>query len=271
MDELDRSEDHGSARYVYAVIPRVAREDFGAIGIANARVYTMARRDIAAVVHNCPPEPYQGDPETVAGWVKIHNDVIDAAWGEAGSVLPMRFDVIIKGDSEHSAEENTRRWLAAEYSTLKAKLEEFRGKVELSVQVLWDPAVIARRIMESSEEIGQLRAEMATKSRGAAYFIEQKIARAVKAEMEGKAQRDFAACYERLKEWSEDVHVNKPRKQADRAVMANFSLLVRRTRAQEIVQLLRHMNDEPGVEVRVTGPWPPYTFAATVGAVGGRA
>jgi thiamine phosphate synthase YjbQ (UPF0047 family) len=269
MEGQRRITNGASARYIYAVIPRVAREDFGAIGIADARVYTLTHRAIAAVVHDCPPEPYQGEPETVAGWVKIHNDVIDTAWSEAGSVLPMRFNVIVKADGERSAEENVRQWLDVEYSNLQAKLDEFRNKVELGVQVLWDPAVIAQRIVESSEEIKALRAEMATKSRGTAYFIEHKIASAVKEEMERKAQSDFATCYQRLKERSEGTHVNKVRKQDARAMIANLSLLVRRERVQEIGAVLHEVGDEQGVEIRFTGPWPPYTFAATVGAIGG--
>ncbi len=269
MESQDHIGNGASARYVYAVIPRAGGEDFRAIGVGDARVYTLAHRDVRAVVHDCPPVPYQGEPEAVAGWVKVHNDVIDRAWAEAGSVLPMRFDVIVKADGERSAEENVRQWLEAEHSALKAKLDEFRDKVELGVQVLWDPAVIAQRIVESSEEIGALRAEMATKPRGAAYFLEHKMASVVKEEMEREAQRDFATCYERLKEPSEGIHVNKVRKQEDRAMIANLSLLVRRERVQEIGAVLSEVGNEQGVEVRFTGPWPPYTFAATVGAIGG--
>ena len=269
MEGQDRVGSGASARYIYAVVPRVAREDFAAVGLDGAHVYTLAHRAIAAVVHDCSPEPYQGEPETVAGWVKVHNDVIDKVWSEAGSVLPMRFNVIVKADGEHSAEENVHQWLELEYSNLQAKLDEFQNKVELGVQVLWDPAIIVQRIVESSEEIRALRAEMATKSRGTAYFIEHKIASAVKEEMERKAQRDFATCYQRLKERSEGTHVNKVKKQDDRAMIANLSLLVRRERVQEIGAVLQEAGDEQGVEIRFTGPWPPYTFAATVGAIGG--
>jgi len=269
MEDQDRLSNEPSARYVYAVIPRIAGQDFGNIGIGNARVYTLTHRCIAAVVHDCPPEPYQGEAETVAGWVKVHNDVIDAVWAEAGSVLPMRFDAIVKADGERSADENVRQWLQQEYSNLHAKLDEFRGKVELGVQVLWDPAVIAQRIIESSEEIKALRAETATKPRGTAYFIEHKIASMVKEQMEQKAQRDFTTCYERVKQYSEGSHVNKARKQDGRAMIANLSLLVRREKVQEIGAVLGEVGDGQGVEVRFTGPWPPYTFAATVGAIRG--
>lgn len=271
MEGQDGVGNGASARYLYAVIPRVTREEFGAVGIADARVYTLPHLDIAAVVHDHPPEPYQGEPETLAAWVRVHNDVIDTAWAEAGAVLPMRFNVIVKADGERSAEENVRRWLDLEHSNLKAKLDEFRGKVELGVQVLWDPAAITRRIVESTEEIQALRAEAAAKSRGAAYFVEHKIANVVKEQLERKAERDFVTCYERLKENSEATHVNNPRKQDGRAMIANLSLLVRRERVSEIGAVLREVGDEEGVEVRFTGPWPPYTFATTVGATAGEA
>jgi hypothetical protein len=269
MEGQDGDGSGASARYIYAIIPRVTTADLGAVGIAGARVYALAHRAIAAVVHDCPPEPYQGEAETVAGWVKIHNEVIETVWSEAGSVLPMRFNVIVKADGERSAEQNVLQWLELEYSTLQAKLDEFRNKVELGVQVLWDPAVIAQRIVESSEEIKALRAEMATKSRGTAYFIEQKIGNAVKEEMERKAQRDFATCYEHLKERADGVDINKAKKQNDKTTIANLSLLVRREKVQEIGAVLQEVGDEEGVEIRFTGPWPPYTFATTVGAIGG--
>ena len=70
MEGQDRARSEASARYVYAVIPRVATADLGAVGIGGAHVYALAHRAIAAVVHDCPPEPYQGEPETVASWVR---------------------------------------------------------------------------------------------------------------------------------------------------------------------------------------------------------
>ena len=52
-------------------------------------------------------------------------------------------------------------------------------------------------------------------------------------------------------------------------MIANVSLLVADDRVQEIGAILHEVGEEPGVEVRFTGPWPPYTFATTVGAIGG--
>jgi len=283
------------ARYIYGVIPRIDKEDFGPVGIRGSRVYTIPYQDICAVVHDCSPEPYQGDEETVKGWVATHGDVVDAIWEAAGSVLPMSFDVIIKPGEEQrpepvegqgpeprpkliegpveggSADDNVRHWLAEEYEKFKLKLDEFRDKVELGVQILWDPEVITRRITEENEEIRELAAEMSTKSRGLAYFYRHKIAEAVKKEMEAKADQDYRRYYERLRGYAEDTQVNKIKKHPDKQMIMNLALLVKRERVKALGEALGEIRQEQGVEVRFTGPWPPYTFAAKIVAIGGEA
>jgi len=258
------------ARYVYAVVPRAAREEFGQIGIGGARVYLLSQGEIGALVHDCPPEPYQGDTETMMGWVKAHNDVIDWAWAEAGSVLPMRFDVIVRPDEGHTADENVRRWLQEEHPNFKIKLDEFRDKVELGVQILWDPAVIASKLAEGSEEIRALKADMEDMPKGTAYFQRHKIAEAMKQEMERKAVRDYKACYEALSKHAESIHVNKLQKHDTRTMIANLALLVRRKGVEAVGAALGGISGEEGVEVRFTGPWPPYTFAAKIPVAGDR-
>jgi hypothetical protein len=258
------------ARYVYAVIPGTSRDEFGHIGIGGARVYVLRYGDIGALVHDCPPAPYQGDTETMMGCVNTHNGVIDRAWAEAGSILPMRFDVIIRPDEGHTADENVRRWLEEEHSNFKIKLDEFRDKVELGVQILWDPAVIASKLAEGSEEIRALRAAMADMSKGTAYLQHHKIAEIVKQELERKAVRDYTACYEALSKHAESIHVNKLKKHDNKTMIANLALLVRREKVEAVGAALGSFSGEEGVEVRFTGPWPPYTFAAKIPVAGER-
>ena len=254
------------ARYIYGVVPRIDKEDFGPIGVGGNRVYTISYQDLCAVVHDCPPEPYQGDEETVKGWVATHGDVVDAIWEAAGSVLPMSFDVIIKPDEERSADDNVRRWLAGGHEKFGLKLDEFRDKVELGVQVLWDPEAITRRITEENEGIKALVAEMATKSRGMAYFYQHKIAEAVKKEMEAKADHDYRRYYERLRGYAEEAWVNKIKKHPDKQMILNLSLLVKRGQVEVLGKVLGEIREEEGVDVRFTGPWPPSTFAAKIAA-----
>jgi len=258
------------ARYIYGVTPRLKRDNLGPIGIMGNTVYPISYKEISALVHDCRPEPYQGGEQEVKEWASAHAAVVDAAWVEAGSVLPMSFDVIVKGDEERSAEANVRKWLEEGYEMLKAKLEEFRGKVELGVQILWDPAVITQRITAENEEIKELVMEMATKSPGTAYFYQHKIAEAVKDEMEKRAAEDYRGIYERLRAHAVDTHINKVKRLPGKQMIMNLSLLVEREKVQALGEILGEVGEEEGVEVRFTGPWPPYTFAAKIAAIGER-
>ncbi len=256
------------ARYIYGVIPRIRKDNFGPVGIMGNTVYSISYKEISALVHDCPPEPYLGGEEEVKEWVASHSAVVDAAWVEADTVLPMSFDVIVKGDEERSAEENVRKWLEEGYATLKAKLEEFRDKVELGVQILWDPAVIMQRITAESEETKELMTEMATKSPGIAYFYQHKIAEAVKREMEKRAAEDYRNIYEQLRVHAIDTQINKVKKLQGKQMIMNLSLLVERDKVQALGEILGEVREEEWVEVRFTGPWPPYTFAAKIAAIG---
>lgn len=256
------------ARYIYGVIPRTKKDNLGPIGIMGNTVYSISYKEISALVHDCPPEPYQGGEEEVKEWVASHSAVVDAAWAEADTVLPMSFDVIVKGDEQRSAGENVRKWLEEEYATLGATLEGFRGKVELGVQILWDPAVITQRITVENEEIRELVTEMATKSPGLAYFYQHKIAEAVKHEMEKRAAQDYRNIYEQLRAHAVDTHINKVKRLQGKQMVMNLSLLVERDKVQAVGEILGEVREEEGVEVRFTGPWPPYTFAAKIAAIG---
>ncbi|MGA2284654.1 MAG: GvpL/GvpF family gas vesicle protein [Dehalococcoidia bacterium] len=260
MREQDfRRED---ATYVYAVVPGAFANELGPIGLGGATVRALSCGDIAALIHDCPAEPFSGDGESIMEFVSVHNDVVSRAWSQTGSILPMRFGVIVKPDDSHTADENVHRWLEEEKAYFKIKLDELRDKVELGVQLLWDTDVVAVSLAECSDEVRALTAAIAGMSPGAAYLQRHKLAESIKRELERKAVGDYAACYETLSRHADGIHVNKPRKREGKTMIANLALLARKDKVEEIGAALGAFSEEDGVEVRFTGPWPPYTFAA---------
>ena len=88
-----------SARYLYCVIPaNGATPAVRAPALDGGPVQLIRHRDIAVLTHACAPEPYQGSETEVRGWIAAHNAVVEEAWKSAGTVLPMSFDVIVRGD-----------------------------------------------------------------------------------------------------------------------------------------------------------------------------
>jgi len=252
------------ALYLYCVADGAEEVSFGKIGVEENEVYTIPYNDITAVVHKCPPKPYQSeDEEVVKSWVMAHQGVVDAAWEKFGTVLPSGFDTIIKGDETLSAEENLKKWLEGDYESLKERLEKVRGKAEVGVQIFWDPKVIVENIMETSEEIGRLREEMGEKSPGMAYFYKQKIERMLKKEMEGRADDLFKDFYGRVKGYAHDIRVEKTKEiEKDRQMLMNLSLLIRKEKIKLLGEELAKIKEKEGIDVRFTGPWPPYSFVA---------
>ena len=128
-----------SARYLYCVLPADgAVPAVCAPALDGGPVLSIRHRDIAALTHVCAPEPYQGSETEVCGWIAAHNAVIEEAWKSAGTVLPMSFDVIVRGDSGHSAEANVAGWLEEHHAALRSRLQALRGRVEVGVQILRD-------------------------------------------------------------------------------------------------------------------------------------
>jgi hypothetical protein len=258
------------ARYVYCIMPDIGKTEWGAIGLNGACVYTIGCGDICALVHDCPPEPYQGDDETVKNWVWTHGEVIDAAWEATCSVLPMTFDCIVRPTDGHDATATVAAWLRAEYDGFRRELEDLAGKVELGVQVLWRVDAITRAAAAADGEIAHLQAEMGGKPKGMAYFYQQKIEKALKRTLEAKADADYRQWFAAVTAVAEDVSVNKVKRPADgKQMLLNLSLLVRKERQAELGRLLDGIAAEEGVEVRFTGPWPPYSFVAKKDAPAG--
>ena len=253
-------------RYVYCIIPDTGKKHWGEIGLDGQAVYTIPYKDISALVHDCPLEPYQGDDEAVKEWVWTHSQAIDAVWAEAGSVLPMTFDCIIRPVEGRTAVETVVAWLQAEYDGFKAKLDELKGKVELGVRIFWLGDAITERVVETDDAIGQLRREMESKPKGMAYFYQQKIEKALKQTLEAKADEDYRRYYRQITPYAEDIHVNKAKQPAEgKQMLMNLSLLVKRDRVKELGEELEKIEGEEGVEVRFTGPWPPYSFVSKMG------
>jgi ribosomal protein L12E/L44/L45/RPP1/RPP2 len=250
------------ALYLYCLADGAEEVSFGKIGIEGNEAYTIPYNGISVVVHKCLPEPYQSkDDETVKKWMMAHQGVIDAAWEKFGTVLPLGFDTIVKGDEVLNAEEDLKKWLSEKHENLKEKMGKAKGKAEVGVQIFWDPNVIGRKLAEASEEIKKLNEEMKSKSAGMAYFYKQKIEHALKKEMEKEAGKYFKDFYGRVKRYADDIHVEKTKKaEKDKQMLMNLSVLIHKDKIKLLGEELAKIKEIEGIDVRFTGPWPIYSF-----------
>ncbi len=252
----------GEGRYLYCIVECKEKMSLGKIGIDGNEVYTIPYKDLSAVVHNCPAEPYNSDEqEIMTSWVLTHQQVTDSAWKKFGTVLPFGFDTIIHQTEEIGPDENTQKWMEDDYNNLKNKFEKIRGKAEYGIQVFWNPKVISKKIEQESQEIKDLQAEMNTKPKGIAYMYRQKLENLLKAEMEKEADKRFKDFYERIKRCVNDIKVEKTKKAEDeKQMLLNLTCLISDGESEILGDELEKINNIEGFTVRFTGPWPPYGF-----------
>lgn len=260
--EAETAASSGVGRYLYCVAAGSERISLGKIGIEGNEVYAIPYKDLCAVVHNCPAEPYKSeDNEVVKSWAMVHQKVVDIAWEKFGTVLPLGFDTIIRGKEGTPPEENMKHWIINDYDNLKEKISKLKNKAEYGVQVFWDPKIIAKNITEESPEIKKLNEEIKSKSKGLAYMYKQKLENLIKKEMERKADQDFKEFFERIKSYVDDIRVEKTKKAENKKQMLmNLSCLLSKEASEKLGEELEKISNMEGYFVRFTGPWPPYSF-----------
>ena len=249
-------------RYIYCIVENSKEANLGNIGIGGSKVYTIPCQDISAVVHDSPAKPYESeDNEVVKDWVIAHEKVVEIAWEKLGTVLPLGFDTIIMADKEKDPGEIVKDWLKEDYQNLKEKLDKVRGKAEYVIQVSWDTKVIFHILIEKDEELKKLSEEIKSKSKGAAYMYKQKLEKLLRGRLEREAERYFKEFYGRIKENTDDIRMEKIKKEEEpRQMIMNVSCLADKKDVKTLGDELDKINKGEGIFVRFTGPWPPYSF-----------
>ena len=247
--------------YVYCVTRGDANRLLGPIGLGGQVVYTVASGDLRAIVHDCPAEPYQSqDPQVVQGWAVAHQNVVLAAAEAFGTVLPMAFDMIVRGAVGGGAIAALRDWLDERRDRFARLLDKLAGKAEYGVQVHWDRQVIAASLVRSDEELRKIQSEAQGKPKGLAHLLGQKLAKAVRAALEKQADLFAQDFYGRIRKCVEDVRVDTLKKaDGDRQMLLNLSCLMREG-SGDLGRVLDEIQRTQGITVRFTGPWPPYSF-----------
>lgn len=253
----------GAARYVYGMADQGACLDLGSIGIEGNRVYTIPYRDICAIVHDCPSEPYQSDDEgIVKAWVQAHQSVLDEAISRFGTVIPMGFDTIIRpGEGEDDSSQTIRGWIEEDYDRLKSLFAKVAGKAEYAVKVYYDVEVMAEEVSREDEELKRLKENVSAKPPGLAYMYKHKLETALRFAVQNRASDCSASFYGDIRLHVDEVITEKPRKaDGSKEVLLSLSCLVRNDKVKELGEVLERINDMRGFSVHFSGPWPPYSF-----------
>lgn len=246
-----------NGRYLYGVVSASLSAELGEIGLDGEKVYVVACRDVAAVVHDCPDKAYvSDDKEKVKCWVMAHDAVIENAWERYGSIVTASFDTIIKGGTGALS-----KWLAENHDRLVSRLGFLSGKAEYSVQLTWDEKKVSEETIKTDAELMRLQKDSRIASPGTEYLYQKRIEKRVRDCFNEKAADYRASIFEKIKEITNEIVIEKLKESTEgRKMIMNVSCLIRRGDEGRLGLILEE-EESKGCGVRFTGPWPPYSFS----------
>ena len=276
--------EFATGRYLYCVVSvddGRGDETFDRTGVDDEPVFLVVEEGLGAVVHECEALYDAADPDVVRKWLLEHQAIIDAAGERFGTPLPFRFDTILTGDDER-----VREWLTEEAGTLSAHLDELAGHWEYRIEVARNDAA-PDEAFANDDRLADLENRIESADEGTAHLLETQYEQRrdeLRHERRAERTRELA---ERLEPLAREVRELSPERtttlddgdttaagdQEDATAagdsregtttQARVSVLAHESAADAIGEELDAVAAEPGVEVRFTGPWPPYTFAPT--------
>jgi hypothetical protein len=242
--------------YLYAItdqpeLPMPAEPGLEGVGGCETHPYNVTHQNIAAVVS--PLAATKVPPTEDNVW--RHEAVVEALMADR-TVLPVRFGTVLTDEAAVQAT------LAAHYADFVASLNRVRGRVELSLRVLWisDPSAPLRtgfRLPIADCRLPNHEPEIAS---GRAYLM---------ARLEEERQRQ--AWRQQAEALAAELHIPLDRLavESTRQVLVTPRLLLTAAYLVERGQVAAFRREvevlstaHPELRFLCTGPWPAYSFAS---------
>lgn len=246
---------HPSPVYVYCVASQDAvLEDFKSIGIdGDGFVRVTQCGAFQAVWQHIDITEWAGDRGAAnmsqLAWIGpracYHEEIIERIMGFA-SVFPMTFATIF------SSEEAMRKSLETRAEMFQTFLSRVSGCAEWAVKGLLDRKRLAEWLVEAASD---------KPTSGAQYLAQRRREREAGSLVEPWLAKVVPPLFETLSSNAVDSQVlSKPN---DGNVIFHWALLVAGDSRESIRLAVNQFNDawsQRGIELYMTGPWPPYSF-----------
>ena len=178
-----------------------------------------------------------------------HEHVLESFLVAGLNVLPFQFGTLCASDSDVS------RLLEAREAALTTALVAVDGKLEVGVRISVDPDRVRESLLEQDDDLRRRHAELETLTPGAAHLRRKQLDRHLSERVSIEAARATAALHSDL-----TFHAAAARPGAYLVPQGDVDAFIERAQATA---------RELGLRIDVTGPWPPYSFAALEGDADG--
>jgi len=249
--------------YLYALVEHSGKIPTGMTGVDGQQVFAIPYRDMSAIVHTCPLNPYASDDQgVVTGWVMSHEQVLERLIGSGINTIPFTFDTIIKPEEERDVKTVLTGWLSKEHENFLQKFGKIRGRKEYGVQVFLDRQKIQDTIATTNDTIKKLEEEAKTSGPGKMYLIRQKLEKEIKVATDGEIAGIILEVTTKIQKYCDEISMGKLKKGQVPALdmILNCSCLVSDENYPKLGAVLEGIEKNGGLTVRFTGPWAVYSF-----------
>ncbi|SDY65604.1 gas vesicle protein GvpL [Halopenitus persicus] len=256
-------------RYLYCVVDTTSAEPatLSTTGVDDNSVYVVEVNGVGAVVHDCETVYETEDLEQVKRWLLTHQQVVDAAGDAFGTPLPMRFDTVLEG-----GDASLERWLEGHYEGIRDELASFTGVWEYRTNLLWDSAPFEETIADQDDQLRELRQRKQQSGAGKRFLLEkqydqrlQELKRERQTELAEQLEEAITPVVNNLTEQDTNTPLHDEHSSVEKEQIVRFAVLADEDDETALGDRLDTIVEHEGVEIRFTGPWPPYTFAPDIG------
>jgi hypothetical protein len=236
--------------YLYAITNRTDLPVPTEAGLEGTSLFSLTYRDIAAVVSSLTIAEVPPTEDNL--W--RHEAIVEALMADR-TVLPVRFGTVLADEAA------IRAGFAAHYTDFVASLDRVRGRVELSLRVLWISdfrfSIADCRLPNHKSEIEDRKSKIAS---GRAYLM---------ARLEEEHQRQVWR--QRAEALAAELHTPLAQlaTESTRQVLITPRLLLTAAYLMERDQVAAFRQEVevlsaayPALRFLCTGPWPPYNFVS---------
>lgn len=233
--------------YVYAITKDshpLRLDGLKGVGGSSAEPHRVRGGSLCAVVTESPE-----DLSVSRDDLQSHFGVVEALWAD-GPVLPLGFGFVAQDEDAVSALLEER----AEEFTLR--LDEFTGRAEFNVKGLQNEDAVLRAVLQDNAQARELNER--TRSGEGTYEDRLALGELVVQEVQRRQEALAEEVLEALRQHASAEQVAPPSQQ----YFVSASFLVDDDRSDEFTEAGRELAERygEGVELRLRGPLPPYSF-----------
>jgi Gas vesicle synthesis protein GvpL/GvpF len=261
--------------YAYGIIGKNPPQlDIPGIDKKN-KVYSVAEKEICVIVSKIELDKFQNQLKNLfsaltntlevaqsgSGEIlQAHEDVVDTLMKDT-TIVPFKFGTILKDEKAAS------KMLQDYEEQFKTLLAKFTGRAEWGLKVYADNQAFVKHIVQVEPQFKHLEEKREKLSKGAAYLLGRKMEEELKDNTVARLAKVSEVIFQELRKDAYEAKLNKtlPQKLTakKKEMILNTVYLIEKEKVARFCQRGKRLIEKyasMGLELEISGPWPPYSF-----------